>query len=519
MCTYLFKRGSVYCFRRSIPEHLRGIIGRQEFSKSLRTKDREAAKRLIPHHVLTSNKELEAAQATFDQIAHAPVPSVAGPGAMAAWRRREQAEWEHQQATEEFFDEKDAAQDERRAARASHRRRLEERLALTTAELTPEEAAMKDMLADPTFDALIAREQLAAYKGSLRAFARTKDFGELEGPFAPVPPVPVARSTAVPMMALQDAYAAAYGMTPGVARERRASLQGLIDFLGHDDAARIGEGDILGWRDKLASEKVRGGKARSMVTVRGRIGGVKAMLTWARQERKLASNVAAGIMVRVPRKAKLRERDFTDVEAEAILTASLLPAATSLAPENKMARRWIPWLCAYTGARVNELSQLRGQDVRELDGVWTIRITPEAGTQKMQEARIVPLHPHIIEQGFLAAIKPKGEGAIFYDPSRQRVRSDDNRHIKKVGERLALWVRAEVGITDPNVKPNHGWRHTFKTLAMATEMPERIADAIQGHAPKTVGQTYGAPPVKTMADAIAKIPRFIVNGLPVAAEG
>ena len=154
-----------------------------------------------------------------------------------------------------------------------------------------------------------------------------------------------------------------------------------------------------------------------------------------------------------------------------------------------------------------------------LEGIWTIRITPEAGTQKTNAARIVPLHPHIIEQGFLAAIKPKGEGAIFYDPSRQRVQSDDNRHIKKVGERLVIWVRTGVGITDRGVKPNHGWRHTFKTLAMATEMPERIADAIQGHAPKTVGQTYGAVPIKTMADAIAKIPRFIVKGLPVTAEG
>lgn len=168
---------------------------------------------------------------------------------------------------------------------------------------------------------------------------------------------------------------------------------------------------------------------------------------------------------------------------------------------------------------MNELSQLRGQDVREIDGIWTIRITPEAGTQKMDAARIVPLHPHVIEQGFLAAIKPKGEGPIFYDPSRQRVQSDDNRHIKKVGEKLANWVRNDVGIKDLNVKPNHGWRHTFKTLAMAAEIPERIADAIQGHAPKTVGQTYGAAPMKTMADAIAKIPRFIVKGLPEVAEG
>lgn len=518
MCTYLFKRGSVYCFRRSIPEHLRAIIGRQEFSRSLRTKDRGEAKQLIPQHVIASDKELAAAQAVMDKMS-GPVPSVADYHTVAAWRRREEAEWEHQQATEKFYEEKDAAQAARQEARASHARRLRERLRLTTAELTPEEAALKDLLSEKEFDALIAKEQLAAYKVSMRSFARTGDFVALRGPFKSshdIPPVTVPK---VALSALQDAYAVAYGMKPGVAKERRASLQGLIDFLGHDDAARLSEEDVLGWRDMLASEKVRGGKARGMGTVRGRMAGVKAMLNWAKQERKVPRNVADGIVVRVPRKAKLRESDFTEVEAMAILNASLLPAPERLASENKLARRWIPWLCAYTGARVNELSQLRGQDVRELYGIWTIRITPEAGTQKMDAARIVPLHPHIIEQGFLAAIKPKGEGAIFYDPSRQRVQSDDNRHIKKVGERLAKWVRDDVGITDRNVKPNHGWRHTFKTLAMAAEIPERIADAIQGHAPKTVGQTYGAPPMKIMADAITKIPRFVVNGLPEVTEG
>jgi integrase len=164
-------------------------------------------------------------------------------------------------------------------------------------------------------------------------------------------------------------------------------------------------------------------------------------------------NVARDIVVHVPRKAKLRDRDFTVAEAEAILTASLVPPPARMATGNKRARRWIPWLSAYTGARVNELSQLRGQDVRQIEGIWAIRITPEAGTQKVQEARIVPLHRHIIEQSFLAAIAPSGDGPIFYDPVRQRVQSDDNRHVKKVGEKLATWARSEVGITDTNVKP------------------------------------------------------------------
>lgn len=46
--SYLTKRGSTYYFRRVIPQELQPVMGRREFMLSLRTKDREDAKRLVP---------------------------------------------------------------------------------------------------------------------------------------------------------------------------------------------------------------------------------------------------------------------------------------------------------------------------------------------------------------------------------------------------------------------------------------------------------------------------------------
>jgi integrase len=161
---------------------------------------------------------------------------------------------------------------------------------------------------------------------------------------------------------------------------------------------------------------------------------------------------------------------------------------------------------------VNEFSQLRGEDVKQMEGHWVVRITPEAGTVKAKEARIVPLHEHLIDQGFLDMVQANGPGPLFYDPSNQRVQGDGNRHFKKVGERLALWVRNEVGIKDPQLQPNHAWRHTFKTLSADLGIEERVADAIQGHAPKTTGRTYGRVSLQAKANAIAKLPRFEVPG-------
>jgi len=63
-------------------------------------------------------------------------------------------------------------------------------------------------------------------------------------------------------------------------------------------------------------------------------------------------------------------------------------------------------------------------------------------------------------------------------------------------------------VTDPNVPPNHGWRHKFKTVGIEAGMEERILDAIQGHKPRTVGGGYGRVTLKAKADAMRQFPRY-----------
>ena len=57
-----------------------------------------------------------------------------------------------------------------------------------------------------------------------------------------------------------------------------------------------------------------------------------------------------------------------------------------------LAKQWLPWICAYTGARVGKIAQLRRKDVRKEEGHWIIHITPEAGTVKNKEVREVPVY-------------------------------------------------------------------------------------------------------------------------------
>ena len=160
---------------------------------------------------------------------------------------------------------------------------------------------------------------------------------------------------------------------------------------------------------------------------------------------------------------------------------------------------------------MNEITQLRAEDVKQQQGIWTIHITPEAGGVKDGTARTVALHPHLLDQGFLRVINGKS-GPLFYDPLRHRGGREGNPQYKKVGEYLGKWVRDNC-VADRNVPPNHGWRHRFKTQARLVGIDPETRDAIQGHVPRTEGEGYGNTPIEVIWRAIRKMPRYKIEGV------
>jgi integrase len=222
-------------------------------------------------------------------------------------------------------------------------------------------------------------------------------------------------------------------------------------------------------------------------------------------------NPFTGWRITVPKKVSTREtKAFTDDESNTILKAAL-----AIDPRTKgdATKRWTPWLAAYSGARMGEITQLRGADVARQGEIWAIKLTPEAGTVKNRKPRTVPLHEHLIEQGFLAFVKANGTGPLFYNEQKQVAASDPTHPRKarytKARENMAGWVRS-LGVNDPELQPNHAWRHTFKATGFRCGMSEKIIDAIVGHAPASVGRAYGEPTLADKAAALSKFPRYKV---------
>jgi integrase len=236
----------------------------------------------------------------------------------------------------------------------------------------------------------------------------------------------------------------------------------------------------------------------------------RTVFAWAIDEKLVTRNPFVGWRVKVPKKIRTREtKAFTNDEIKTILNAAL---AVEVCSKSDAAKRWCPWLAAYSGARMGEITQLRGADIVERDGIHAMKISPEAGTTKTGKARTVPLHEHLIEQGFLTFVKAIGTGPLFYNEPTQPAAPNDPTNPRKARyvkarEHVAAWVRS-LGLNDPELSPNHAWRHTFKAVGFRCGISEKVLDAIVGHAPASVGRGYGEPTLADKAQELRKFPRY-----------
>ena len=273
--------------------------------------------------------------------------------------------------------------------------------------------------------------------------------------------------------------------------EYKRNMKNLVTFLGHDDAARVSPKDLFAWKAKMVEEGLH------PKTISGaKLGPVRAILQWAVDNGKLNGNPASKITAGLKTKTGEGIRGFTEDEALTILKGAL--------KEKDPVKHWIPLLAGYTGARLSEICQLRTQDILELDGIWCLKIVPEAGHLKTSGSeRAVPLHPALSRAGFLEWTSKLPKGPLFSDLTPDKFGKRGGNATKILGK----WVRG-LGLVDPRLSPSHSWRHRFKTLCRRFEVAQDVSDALSGHGRKNVASQYGEYPVEALYRELCKIPKI-----------
>lgn len=193
-------------------------------------------------------------------------------------------------------------------------------------------------------------------------------------------------------------------------------------------------------------------------------------------------------------------KEFSDAEVRQIF---LCPAFTGCLSERNQTvagshrirdyRYWLPLLAAYTGCRLNELTQLRLADIVQIDDVLALRITDAGDGQSLKtraSERLVPVHTQLLAAGFLdylRSVKASGKEVLFHDIPLDR----NGRRSEAAGKRFRKFL-VRLGIKSDGTRGGmHRFRHTVvEKLREAGNSDYEIA-LIVGHGTNTATMTGG----------------------------
>ena len=173
-------------------------------------------------------------------------------------------------------------------------------------------------------------------------------------------------------------------------------------------------------------------------------------------------------------------------------------------------RFWVPLLGLFTGARLGEIVQLHTSDIKEKDGVHYLDLCETVGEsdhpkrlKTSSSKREVPLHPQLIEFGFLDFVKARRKGRhvrLFHE----LVNEADDMLSNKMSKQFGYWLD-QTGIeADGDVF--HSFRHTFKDACRNSGVPEEISKSLMGHEQEGMSARYGDGfYLKTLAAEVARI--------------
>jgi integrase len=242
-------------------------------------------------------------------------------------------------------------------------------------------------------------------------------------------------------------------------------------------------------------------KTITAVTVNNRLRKLTAFLNWCKSNGYVSDNPLAGMKV-MTRSAKEARLSFERHDLVTLLNHEALRKEAQKHPW----RYWLPLLGRATGARLEELCQLRVDDIIEQQGIPCIRIDDSREGQNLKNSssrRVLPLHPSLIEFGlwqYAESLRAAGTDRLF--PELEAVRG-------KLGHAPSKWFgryKVKLGITDPR-KTFHSFRHTFIDDLRDAGVQDSLIKRMVGHEDSSVTfGIYGSrTPFKAMVEALGHI--------------
>jgi integrase len=199
---------------------------------------------------------------------------------------------------------------------------------------------------------------------------------------------------------------------------------------------------------------------------------------------------------------------FTDDE----ITKLFAGVKYEVRPKQHTKQTALPWamlIGAYSGARREEICQLRKEDFQERDGVPFFDIHNGNGNNLKNKSapRCVPVHSQLIKCGLLDYVKALPDGSRLFPALKPR-KSRNGKLGADLGDDFHDY-RCSVDVVDRGGGLNfHSFRHTITNMLERLGVPQTDAARVTGH--KIDGITYSVyshdgPGLKRLQKIVEKI--------------
>lgn len=235
-------------------------------------------------------------------------------------------------------------------------------------------------------------------------------------------------------------------------KDKNRTYQSLMDLFGDIEINLFSKQELVSWKSTQLKQDIKA------TTINSKIGELNGLFEYALNNGFYTvsdKNPCEGLKIGKASKLKATYESyepFTNDELKAIFNHQTYSKRLS-----KPDQYIIPLMALLTGARREELASLKTQNIKEIDGVWSIEI--EAGKNE-NARRIVPIHSKLIELGLLDYAKSIKEKEQFY--LFPYLVDGANGRGKNVGRQFSILLRDDLKIINKR-KVFHSFRHSFIT--------------------------------------------------------
>jgi len=191
----------------------------------------------------------------------------------------------------------------------------------------------------------------------------------------------------------------------------------------------------------------------------------------------IKDNPVEGLKIQKSKRADEERKAYDEEDLRRLIKS--LPSP-SLRPE----RYWIPLIGMFSGMRLGEACGLHTKDIRSVDGVWCFDINEDHQDKRLKTSnskRLVPVHPVLIQLGFIDFVKSLSEQEKLWKNLKRR---ESDGYCSSLGNWFQRFNRQF--ITKDPLKSFHSLRHTFADTLKQKGVQEVLIAELMGHANQSI---------------------------------